>query len=71
MRKVHYETSLFTKMIDRAVLGGKKEEDFHVVFVDLEKAYDMIPKDVMWQVLEKKLVSSKYIDVIKDMYMEY
>ena len=31
----------------------------------------MVPKDVMWQVLEKKLVSSKYIDVTEDIYMEY
>jgi uncharacterized membrane protein len=36
-------------------------------FYDLEKAYDKIPKKNSW-VLEKKKVSTKYINLIKDMY---
>ena len=39
-----------------------------MVFIDLEKAYDKIPRNVMWWALEKHKVPTKYITLIKDMY---
>jgi hypothetical protein len=39
-----------------------------MVFIDLEKAYDMIPQNVLWWVLDKHKVLAKYITLIKDMY---
>src|SRR5207244_11859151 len=42
--------------------------DLHMVFIDLEKAYDKIPRNVMWWALEKHKVPTKYITLVKDMY---
>jgi hypothetical protein len=39
-----------------------------MVFIDLEKAYDKVPMNVIWWVLQKYKVSTKDIAHIKDMY---
>ena len=54
----------------RQVMERFKEQkkDLHLVFIDLEKAYDKIPRNVMWWSLDKHKVPSKYVTLIKDMY---
>ncbi len=44
------------------------KKDLHMVFIDLEKAYDSVPRDILWRVLEQKRASIRYIQVLKDMY---
>jgi hypothetical protein len=48
--------------------GREQKKDLHMIFIDLEKAYDKVTMNVMWWVLQKHKVSSKYIILIKDMY---
>ena len=46
----------------------EQKKDLHMVFIDLEKAYDKVPRNIMWWALEKHKVPTKYITLIKYMY---
>ena len=43
------------------------EKDLHMVFIDLEKAYNRVPKDVLLWALKKKTVPLKYVSIIREL----
>lgn len=47
------------------------QQDLHIVFIELEKAYVEVSKEILWKVLEKKMAKIAYIRVTQNMYEGY
>jgi hypothetical protein len=47
----------------------EQKNDLHMIFIDLEKTYDKISRNIMWWTLKKKRVPTKYVTLINDMYI--
>ena len=45
---------------------GQKE--LHCVFVDLEKAYDKMPREEVWYCMRKFGLAEQYVRIVQDMY---
>ena len=48
----------------------EKGRDLHMVFIDLEKAYDRVPREELWRCLREKMVPEKYVLLIKEMFRD-
>ena len=44
------------------------QKALYIVFIDLEKAYDRVPRQEVWRCLREKMVPEKYIKLIQEMY---
>ena len=45
---------------------GQKE--LHCVFVELEKAYDKVPREEVWYYMRKSGLAETYVRTVQDMY---
>ena len=46
----------------------EKQQELHLVFIDLEKAYGRVPRQEIWRCLREKMVPEKYVRIIQEMY---
>ncbi|GKB01184.1 retrovirus-related pol polyprotein LINE-1 [Tanacetum coccineum] len=60
-KAIHLLRSLMEKYRER-------QRDLHMAFLDLEKAYDSVPRELVWKTLIDKGTPRRYSRVIKDMY---
>ncbi|GJW58458.1 retrovirus-related pol polyprotein LINE-1 [Tanacetum coccineum] len=61
MEAIHIIRSLMEKYRER-------KKDLHLAFLDLKKAYDSVPRELIWKTLRDKGTLVKYIKVIQDIY---
>ena len=45
-----------------------EEKEVHCAFIDLEKAYDRVPRKELWECLRLAETLECYIRIIKDLY---
>ena len=64
-RKSTTEPCLLRVLMEKYREGHK---ELHCGFVDLEKAFDKVPREELWYCMTKSRVAEKYVKVVQDMY---
>ena len=53
------------QLIEKAI---EHQSELHILFVDLRKVYDSVPRSALWMVLEKFGVPPRMLDIIRSLH---
>ena len=59
---------LRTIMEKSARMGNSEDRDLSLMFVDLQKAYDTVPRDLLWKKLNNLGLGNPFVDILKSLY---
>ncbi|GJW50259.1 retrovirus-related pol polyprotein LINE-1, partial [Tanacetum coccineum] len=70
IKLLSHAMKLWERVIERSIMEKYKErqKDLHLAFLDLEKAYGSVPRELIWKTLSDKGTPMRYIKFIQDMY---
>ena len=60
--------SILSFPINYSVIKKATNRVLHLLFIDLTKAYDSVPLNKLWEVLEKSTINTRLIEAIKLLY---